>query len=359
MLLDPGHLGLQDTRGRAAPGGRVALATSCNAGPIRFSTRHWPERDRVAVWREVLGKKIIRVDFEPSADRPFSAEASLRVLPGLRIVTADVSHYRLARTRELIADGNNELRFTVSRGGTECLTQRGRSIALAESEATLVSCAEPCSAVRQSIGRNLGLHIPYSTLAAMVPNVEDVLLRPIPRDTPALRLLLSYVDAIQCEAALATPELRLSVVSHVHDLVALATGASRDAAALAEGRGARAARLHEIKRDIIENLGRGDLSMRSIAQSHRLQPRYIQRMFEQEGTTFSEYLTHQRLSRSHRMLADPRQIERTIGAIALACGFSEQSYFNRCFKKLYGLAPSEVRARARQDHEQDHGFASA
>jgi AraC-like DNA-binding protein len=351
MYLDAGHPERQNSGSRPPELARASTAASSNAGPIRFSTCHWPERDRVAVWREVLGKKIVRVDFEPSSDRPFSAEASLRVLPGLRIVTADVSHYRLARTRELIADGNDELRFTVSRGGTELLTQRGGSITLAEGEATLVSCAEPCSAVRQSIGRNLGLHIPYSTLAVMVPNVEEALLRPIPRDTQALRLLLNYIDSIQCEAALATPELRLSVVSHVHDLVALTIGASRDAAALAEGRGARAARLHEIKRDIIENLGRSDLTIKSIAQSHRLQPRYIQRMFEHEGTTFSEYLTKQRLERSHRMLADPRQFERTIGAISLACGFSEQSYFNRCFRKLYGLAPSDIRARARHEDE--------
>jgi hypothetical protein len=52
------------------------------------------------------------------------------------------------------------------------------------------------------------------------------------------------------DEALATPELRRLVVTQIYDLVALAIGATRGAAAIAEGRGVRAARLRAIKADI-------------------------------------------------------------------------------------------------------------
>jgi len=43
------------------------------------------------------------------------------------------------------------------------------------------------------------------------------------------------------------------------------------------------------------------------------------------------------------MLADPRWTSRSIASIAFEAGFGDLSYFNRTFKRCYGLTPSEVR----------------
>jgi hypothetical protein len=49
------------------------------------------------------------------------------------------------------------------------------------------------------------------------------------------------------------------VVNHVYDLVALALGATRDAAEAINGRGVRVARLHAKKTEILGSLNRDDL----------------------------------------------------------------------------------------------------
>jgi len=46
------------------------------------------------------------------------------------------------------------------------------------------------------------------------------------------------------------------------------------------------------------------------------------------------------------MLCDPRFVGWTIGAIAFEAGFGDLSYFNRSFRRRYGISPSEVRAEA-------------
>jgi len=76
-------------------------------------------------------------------------------------------------------------------------------------------------------------------------------------------------------------------------------------------------------------------------------PRYLQRLFESEGTTFSEYVTGQRLAQAYRMLSDPRFLDRTITRIAFDVGFGNLSYFNRLFRRRYGATPSDVRANGR------------
>jgi hypothetical protein len=64
----------------------------------------------------------------------------------------------------------------------------------------------------------------------------------IPRHTAALKLLTSYASALLSESAPATPALRGTVVTHVHDLVALTVGASRNVKDAARRRGVRAGR---------------------------------------------------------------------------------------------------------------------
>jgi transcriptional regulator GlxA family with amidase domain len=64
--------------------------------------------------------------------------------------------------------------------------------------------------------------------------------------------------------------------------------------------------LRAIKEDIATWLDRPDLSVAAIAARHRIKPRWVQRVFESEGTTFTEYVLGQRLVRAHRLLTDVR-----------------------------------------------------
>jgi transcriptional regulator GlxA family with amidase domain len=86
----------------------------------------------------------------------------------------------------------------------------------------------------------------------------------------------------------------------------------------------------------------------TLAARHALTPRFIQRQFEAEGTTFTEYLLDQRLARAQRALTDRHRDGDKISTIAWDCGFGDISYFNRVFRRRYDLAPSEARAEARR-----------
>jgi AraC-like DNA-binding protein len=126
--------------------------------------------------------------------------------------------------------------------------------------------------------------------------------------------------------------------------VAVALGATRDAADTASGRGVRAARLHAVKADILANLASRHLSLDAIAASQRISPVYVRKLFESEDTSFTKFVLEQRLLRAHRMLNDPRFADHPIAAIAMEAGFGDLSYFNRAFRRRYRASPSDVRA---------------
>ena len=228
-------------------------------------------------------------------------------------------------------------------------SQRGQDVTLEPGDAILASCGETGTLTRPSLGRAIGFSIPRAGLAALLPNVEDRLGRAIPRGTGALTLLSSYIASLMGDPALAAPELQQLAVTHICDLMALTLGASRDVVAVAMGRGVRAARLSAIKADIDKNIARRDLTLVAVAARHRITPRYIQRLFADEGTSFTDFVVGQRLARAHRLLMDPRFSNDAVSAIAFEAGFGDLSYFNRVFRRRYGATPSDVRAKARGD----------
>jgi AraC-like DNA-binding protein len=193
------------------------------------------------------------------------------------------------------------------------------------------------------------LRVKRSLIAPLVPDLADAVFKSFDRNSQAMRLLLAYLQALDAEEEVASPDMRHVVITHVCDLFALALGASRDASAVAGARGARAARLAAIKSDILENLARPDLSATEVAARHGVTRRYVDMLFELEGMTFSEFVVGQRLAQAHRMLTDPRFAHRTVNAIALDVGFGDLSYFNRTFRRRYGATPSDVRNGANSD----------
>jgi len=128
--------------------------------------------------------------------------------------------------------------------------------------------------------------------------------------------------------------------------MAAVVAATRGGRAAAEGRGIAAARLRAIMIDIRTHLDDGDLSVAKVAQRQRMTPRYVHKLFEKEGFTFSSFVRDQRLASAHRMLSDPRLADRSIGSVAFDVGFGDLSYFNRTFRRRYGATPGEIRQSA-------------
>jgi AraC-like DNA-binding protein len=183
----------------------------------------------------------------------------------------------------------------------------------------------------------LALSLSRGRLAGLVRNLEDTLVRAVPKDDQAVALLKSYLGALDDLPAQAAPELAELISAHLYDLAGLALGAAGDAAALARDRGVRAARLAAAKAFVRRHLHRADLRADSVAVHLGVTPRYVHMLFEPDGLSFLEYVLTERLARVYRvLLSDPT---RSVSAVAFATGFGDLSHFNRTF-------PPPVRAHA-------------
>jgi AraC-like DNA-binding protein len=165
-----------------------------------------------------------------------------------------------------------------------------------------------------------------------------------------VELANTYLRILQEKAVLGTPELRQTVVSHIHDLAALTLGANR--AGTEDGLSAVAgARLAAALGHIAESLTEPGLTVAAVARRQGVSPRYLQRLLEASGTSFTAHVNELRLQRVFALLTKAHARGHRISDIALEAGFSDISNFNRLFRSRFGDTPSGIRRSGDGAHD--------
>ncbi|MEH2608075.1 helix-turn-helix transcriptional regulator [Bradyrhizobium sp. AZCC 1693] len=325
-----------------------------NDQPFRFSTRSLTPAERLPAWYEVFCRSASR-RFCSVADEACHADMQIWSFgPGdssnasatqVRIQRTTLTHaIETHRTRELLTDGCDDLVLTIQEASESSVTQCGREVMANAGAGVLTSNADVSAMSFGGSSKFVSVAVSRKIIMALAPGAEDAIAKPTHLDSAVLPLLVSYLGILEDQSAVQSPEVAQAVSLHIHDLCALAIGASRDAAELAGGRGLRVARLRMLKDDIARHLRHGPVTAADLARRHRVTPRYVHKLFETEGMSLSQFVRAKRLALVHRSLSNPNLADRTIGALAFEAGYGDLSTFNHDFRRHYGMTPSALRA---------------
>jgi AraC-like DNA-binding protein len=306
----------------------------------RFSSCALPEDGRGKALEELHERGLLPTKFMRYGNAAPRVDLVNRTMPGLRILTASYTSV----LREGVRQEGDLLYLCMTLSGTTVGSRRGHEMVLSDGDAVLMTNEEATWTMSSPSSVNIaGIRVPRSVIAPLVPKLENVTMRRITKDTSGLRLLRKYLDVVADDEALAESASQRLIVGHFYDLVALALGASSDAKALAADRTVGAVRLAAIKADILANLDDGKLNATTVSTRSGVTVRYLHKLFESEGVTYSEFVLRERLARAYHNLRSPLHSRRAIGTIAFDLGFNDLSYFNRAFRRRYNATPSEIR----------------
>lgn len=316
---------------------------------LRIDTETLLPAQRLEIFRETFGRRLLKIEIEPEPGMDFHVDMTLQALPGLGIASGSLSPMQNRLTSELI--DNDDLVLVILEKGVGTARQLGREETIGNGQAILTRNDEVGSFAGHARTQLINLRFERKRLSSQLVNADPFTLRPLSVHNPALRLLTSYLHLVTGELTQTHPTLQRAAADHIHDLVALALGPTRDAAEIAKGRGVRMARLHAIKADTVANITSRWLSIDALAARHGVSPRYVRSLFQSEETTFTDFVLGQRLARAHALLVNPIHGDRQIGTIAFEAGFGDLSYFNHRFRQRYGATPSDIRAAARRNFD--------
>jgi len=240
-------------------------------GVVRLDVRARLDGARGGAVRDFYGfpatnRVFLRHRFTPAPSRPFHVRGAMRSFPGLGLSNLACSASVLERTNADLQD--DDLLLNVTLEGQRSAWHCGREVVFGQGEA-LLSTGSQASKNAFSDTRFISFRVPFKPVAAMVPDVEDHLCRPIRRDVAPLRLLASYGSMLMADTTLdATPKMQHLLATHVYDLLALTLGAGRDATELARSRGGQAAWLRAVTVEATQNtitIGDTEVSLSIVA----------------------------------------------------------------------------------------------
>lgn len=99
--------------------------------------------------------------------------------------------------------------------------------------------------------------------------------------------------------------------------------------------------MDRFKNKMLENMGNADIRMDDLGAEMQLSKVQLYRKVKTlTGKTPAELLKEMRLQRAYTLL---QQTDKTISEISAEVGFATPGYFSSCFKKKFGLLPTETR----------------
>jgi AraC-like DNA-binding protein len=312
------------------------------AGRSRERSDWTPQCDPIRKWREGYARLLLNIDFKPLSEAPFRASVT-SIFDDLRIMRTMLTPGVTFRDEELVRDGDTSLWLVIAQSPGLEFDHRGRNLRLGRGDATVMHVCETGSmGSSQSFGY-IGVMIPPE-IDARSACLGGAVMRRLPGRSEGLQLLRAYLCALEKGHLSTWREGRETIRQHIIDLIALAITphgilGESDLSAVQATR--RAALLEHIAAHFQDP----ELDVATVARSQGISPRYLHRLIETTGTSFTAHVAELRLQWAFALLTEARQGKRRIADIALEAGFSDISHFNRLFRARFGDTPSGVRVK--------------
>lgn len=307
-----------------------------------WTTEDRPPAEQYPYWREVLCEAFTALD--PVAEAVGRFESRVAIKDILDVTVSDVrsrAQTVFRREREIRRNPSEYFFANMQLEGHCVVRQDGRETLIRPGDFYIVDTTRSYDLAFDD-WRILCIRLPRHLL---MPRLKA------PREATAVRLTddgaLGTVAGTYMRSLLhcseAIPQAaQQTMVDTLGNLLSIALGATVDT----RERGREAVRqgLREsIDSYVATRIADPELSVSAVAARFRISPRYLHKLFEDQGQSFSQGVLEQRLERCKRDLLDPAQASMPISRIASRWGFNELSSFCRVFQKRYGLSAGEFR----------------
>lgn len=298
-----------------------------------------------AYYREAVCKAFMALTPEFPSRAPFQARVeSVRFGAGAINRVRFPSHTVKRLPTDIAASPSTCYYLNLKLHGRTHIRQAGRTVTLSPGQVGIFDSAQLFS-IDHDAGPALSVAsfwVPHQALDDRLPASFDFAATRVSDDPLVGHLIVETARTLNENALAWSEQDGVRLFDVLLDLVAMAL--SRPPRGQTEHTIADALGL-KLRRVIHERLRRPDLSVRSVAAAVGISERYVHKLFERTGTSFSRYVMERRLDGAAADLRDAARATQPVGAIAFDWGFVDLSHFARRFRQRFDCAPSEWRAR--------------
>ncbi|WP_250495328.1 acetamidase/formamidase family protein [Caballeronia sp. GAWG1-1] len=308
----------------------------------RFTTESYPEFERRHEWKAALARLGWHGKIE-GGERGLQGTLTSRVSAGGIEFTTIAS---AAQTLELSADQSGSLMLVLLIDGDATLVADGLRERVSPHDIVYAASGQSASLIFAERFRAFIVRSPKSAINARLLSPLSLRVALLPGATGMGHIFSGFLrSVVESLETLSADELRPTELALAEMLVACLAGQERKGSfnGLTPSQAALFSRLC---RFIEANLAESTLSVATLAKDERVSPRYVQKLFELAGQSFSTYVRSRRLERCRAELADPLSEKVSISDICFRWGFNDPAHFSRVFRERYGASPRTFRQEA-------------
>lgn len=314
-----------------------------------FHTKDLPTAERLAQWRELTSRALVPTECV-SDGSDFVAALRMVDFSAVQVTTMRLPEMRSFRsTRQIRTSDPDQFQLAIPVRGTYRFSQAGRETEIGPGDLMLYDSSRPfdsrtrphgdhCEVIMAQFPKR-ALSLPPGRVASLVavrsPGGDGMGALVSGHVRNLVRHQAHYGPADVARLGTVTLDLVAAWCAHVLDADRTLPPESRERALLAT--------IHDF---IEQHLADPALSPDAVAAAHHVSTRYLQRLFQQQGTTVTGWIRQRRLDRCRRDLADPALRSRPIHAVAGRWGFTDKSHFSRLFRAAFDAAPRDYRHRS-------------
>src|SRR5215475_6764000 len=290
-----------------------------------------PAAEQFGMWHDAVSKAFVPLEATCRTEDAFGGELVVQDVGAVQLSDVSGGAVLVERSPRTIRCADpGYLKLGTQLRGYCLVTQDGREAPLVPGDLALYDTHRPYQ---------LRFDSEFQMLVVMFPReLLDVRQEDLAKLT-ARRISGSLVIKLRPEELARTFELSTTVL----DLLTAAFSEQLEDESAVSPETHRHALIFRIKAFIDERLDDPELSSAVVAAAHHISPRYLQKLFEAEGTTVTEWIRRRRLVHCSRELIDRRFGSEPISIIAARWGLVDASHFSKSFRTAYGMSPREFR----------------
>jgi AraC-like DNA-binding protein len=222
--------------------------------------------------------------------------------------------------------------------GRAHISQDGRSCLICTGDMWIIDNSRPFEVENLGVGSVTSLQIPRPMAVSRFPDLLRLSAQCLPSTIPEVALLHALIrNAAQHAAALSEESGAALLEALLLLLAALPVPTCGSSGELHW-------RVRTALADIERLLDRSTLCSAELARRQKVSRRRLDAlMVEHLGTTLASQIHERRLAEAATRLSSLRQRRQSITSIAFASGFASNAHFARCFRRRFGMTPSDWR----------------
>jgi len=310
---------------------------------LKFSTSAIAPRERYDWLREVICRQYTNVEITSPADNDLSQDLTIYPWGSLQLSTIKSSALSLKRLPNEPHLNSQDAYFVVMLlSGHYRLEQNGREVLLQPGDMTLYDSTRTHQVhCHGELTEVIYLSIPRSMFRDRISGIERCTALRISGTQGIGHVAADFLRSSAAHADYLQAHEFYALADHALDLLTLAAASVRPVDFNLSR--SRSSSLNSVKTFIEQNLRNTDLDTGLITRHAGLSARYINSLFEDEGTSLMRYVWKRRLENCRKDMQNPAYAGQRLSDIAFRWGFNDAAHFSRNFKQQFGCAPRDIR----------------